>query len=102
MSSRKDAEEIAAATGRKAVPFASFSGTEDFEAINQARDYMDDRGYYVGPMCCDEPMACSKESTYVAKWRNIDRSEWPKIDAVIVSENFRNGPFVSVYQFVKE
>lgn len=100
MSSRKDAIEIAEATGRKAVPFASFSSTEYFEAINQARNYMNDRGYYIGAMCQDEPMACSTKANHIAKWRNIDRSEWPLVEAVIVSNNMRNGPFVSVYQFV--
>jgi len=100
MSNKSTAETIARETGRKAVMIARFESTEDFEAESQAEKFMDKNGYKIGSMCCDEPIACAKNVSYIAKWRNIDRAEWPMVQAVIVSENMRNGPAVECYEFV--
>ena len=100
MSNKSTAEMIAKATGRKAVMIARFESTEDFTAVHQAEMFMDRNGYKIGSMCRDEPMACAKDVSYIAKWRNIDHAEWPKVQAVIVSEDMRNGPAVECYEFV--
>lgn len=102
MSSVADANQIAIATGRKAVLIEAFSDCEDFAAIGRARAYLTKHGYTIGPMCRDEPIACSSKAEYIAKWRNIGRDEWSGIEAVIVSEDMRNGPAVYIYEFVKE
>jgi hypothetical protein len=100
MSNKTSAKMIAEATGRKAVMIARFDSTEDFEAVTKAKNFMLENGYRIGSMCGDEPMACAKDVSYIAKWRNIDIEEWPKVQAVIVSEDMRNGPAVECYEFV--
>lgn len=100
MSNKSIAEKIAESTGRKAVPMATFESTNDFEAIDDARNFMQAHGYNVGSMCRDEPMACSKNADYIAKWRNIGSEEWPKIEALIVAKDMRRGPVVECYELV--
>ena len=71
----------------------------DFEAIHAAEEFLTSKGYTVGPLCHDEPIAAAKDFEYVAKWRNIPREAWPEIEVVVVSENMRNGPRVFIYRF---
>jgi len=99
MSSLKDVKEIAASTNRKYDLMFSVDSSKDFEAVNKAIKYMQDQGYNIGSMQREAPIACSKHAGYIAKWRNIDRSEWDRVEAVIVSNDMRNGPNVSVYKF---
>jgi len=99
MSSVTDANMIAEATGRKAVLVESFTSDKDFEAIHAAEEFLTSKGYTIGGMCSDEPIAAARGLEYIAKWRNISQKEWPKVEAVIVSENMRNGPRVFIYRF---
>lgn len=101
MSDKSNANSIARVTNRKAVLLARFESTEDFEAVTKAEKFMSEAGYKIGSMCRDEPMACSKKASYIAKWRNIEIDEWPMVEAVIVSNSMRNGPVVECYGFVE-
>ena len=99
MSSLMHVETIAKITDRDYEMVECFSSTEDFDAVNQARNYLRKQGFYIGSMCGDEPIAASTKVRYIAKWRNISIDDWPKIEAVMVSQDFRNGPSVFVYVF---
>ena len=99
MSNKSTAESIARATDRKAVLMVRFESTEDFEAVTKVEKFVSEKGYKIGSMCCDEPMACSKKASF-AKWHNIDCEDWSKVEAMIVSDNMRNGPVVECYEFV--
>jgi len=99
MSSLMHVETIAKVTDRDYEMVECFSGTNDFEAVNQAENYLRKQGFYIGSMCRNEPIAASTKVRYIAKWRNIGIEDWPNIEAVMVSEDFRNGPSVFVYKF---
>jgi hypothetical protein len=79
---------------------ATFESTEDFDAVTRAETFMFGNGYKIGSMCRNDPMACSKNVKYIAKWSNIDIEDYSMIEAVIVSEDMRNGPVVECYEFV--
>jgi len=98
MSSVTEVEMIANATGRKFTLAYTASSSEDFEAVENARNWARHQGYNIGSMCRDEPIACSLNVKHIAKWYNISIDEWPQIGAVLVSKNFRYGP-ISVYTF---
>lgn len=94
MKLRKRVEEWCTALDRKAKAIVTiFADGEDFSAIHTAEDRVALLGYTPGSMCGDDPIAlsCNPSITYVAKWENIKRSEWGKIDGLIISEDFRNG-----------
>lgn len=69
----------------------TFTGKESFDAVNAAREYAKKLGYNIGSMCSDAPIALAKGMDYIAKWYNIDRSEWPRIQGLLLSEDFRDG-----------
>jgi hypothetical protein len=92
-------QTIAKVTNREYEMIKCFSGTGDFEAVGMAKEFLRNQGYKIGSMCQDEPITASKKAKYIAKWRNIEIEDWPKIEAVMISENFRNGPSVFVYEF---
>lgn len=92
MSSTEMAIKIASVSGKQMYKEVDFSSTEDFQAVDMARELLESEGYCVGSMCRDEPMAAAKGTDYVAKWRNINQSDWPRIEAVIVSKDMRSGP----------
>ena len=74
-----------------------FEACGTFKAIHKAEDRLAREGYTTGSMCGNEPIGFAKGTDYIAKWRNIDRSEYPKLDGVIVSDDFREGSVKIVY-----
>lgn len=62
-----------------------------FSAVNSAQEYAKSLGYSYGSMCMDEPIALAKGDVSIAKWRNISSEEYPLIDGLLVSEDFRDG-----------
>ncbi len=69
----------------------------DFKNIHTASDRLRDEGYSLGSMCRDEPIAFAKGERYIAKWRNIGYEDYPKMDGVLMSSDFRNGEVTIVY-----
>lgn len=59
-----------------------------FGAYDFAKDRVKEEGYYVGPMCCDEPIIFSSG---ILKWRNIGGLDYPLIDGFLLSDDFRGG-----------
>jgi hypothetical protein len=72
--------------GRKIVSEKVFQGStkDDFEGYYQALTYAKSQGYVAGPLQRDDPVACAKCMEYVAKWRNIAREEYPKVEALLI------------------
>lgn len=77
--------------------FKAPAGDDDFTAINNARTYIKSLGYNAGSMCQDAPIALSKSRTgTIAKWWNIDRKDYPLIDGLLLSDDFRGGDVLVV------
>ena len=100
----KIAEKIATIAGKKIIDSMVFHGTpipndpdeksEDFSAHSDAEHYLTERGYTIGSMCRDEPIGFAKDVAYIARWRNIDESEYSGLDGVIICDRglgFREG-----------
>ena len=106
-ANKEEAESIAAQTGRTAtLLIESNMGTDDkdaFKAFNIVEEFAKGLGYTTGSMERDYPVACARNVSFISKWNNIDHSiygDGPRIEAVIVGENKRNGT-VSLYEFHK-
>jgi len=82
----------------KTVHHFSFDGT-DFSAYHEAEKFVKRAGFKMGSMCEDYPIALSANPNmeYIGKWRNIDRTEWNKIDGLMISTNFRNSHVAVVF-----
>lgn len=74
---------------REIVSKEKFRKTTTFSAVHRAEEKASKLGYSIGSMCRDEPIGLSKKASYIAKWRNIDRDEYDKIEGVILSNDFR-------------
>ena len=57
-----------------------------FVAISKAEQYLKSMGYVVGSMCMDMPMGFAKSDkvNYIAKWRNIPKEDYSKLDGIII------------------
>lgn len=100
MSNKQDVDKIAKVAKKTSRFLKSFNDAEDFVALHNAVEYMKAKGYSVGRLCRDEPIACVRgQISYIAKWYNISMEEWPRIDALIVADDTRNGK-VFCYEFV--
>jgi hypothetical protein len=85
-------QEVFYKTGKRGIKsFRKFESPEAFAGYNAASDYATGLGYRVGNMCSPRPTACGKGFDYIAKWNNISKSEGHLIEAIIVSDDFRNG-----------
>lgn len=71
----------------------TFADEGDFEAITAARAWLHERGYSVGTMCGDLPMAIMKGDYLIAKWRNLTPKERSMVDGRIEGDK-RAGPVV--------
>jgi len=93
------ATEISKIAGKKIVNVKTFKNNDDFDAYNKAVDELRNEGYQVGSMCSDDPIgfADNADIKYIAKWKNISSDEYPKLDGVIVSEDFRCNGCIVVY-----
>lgn len=83
--------------GRFVVDEIVFDACGTFEAIHQAENHLAKEGYTVGCLCNNEPMGFAKGVNYVAKWRNIDPNDYPRLNGVIISDDFREGGVKIVY-----
>lgn len=66
-----------------------------FEAINEARNYLKERGYTLGSMERDNPIgfADAERVGYISKWTNMTSAEQKQVDGVIIlyKGDFRDG-----------
>jgi hypothetical protein len=82
-------------TGRKIKESITYPAAGTFEAIHAAEAWLKEQGYRIGSMCGDEPIAFADANKieYIAKWRNIDREDYGKMDGIIVPGIMGNGDF---------
>jgi len=77
------------------------AGEKDtFGPISAAEKFLKEKGYSRGSMDGDSPIAFANADKYenIAKWHNIDREEYDKLDGVIVPEpEFREGGVVVLF-----
>ena len=85
-------------TGKTIKYDNTFKASETFVAFYEASNYLKEKGYVVGSMCRDEPIAAAIAVDYIGKWYNIPRENYSKIDALILSSDFREGD-VRVVEF---
>lgn len=68
----------------------------DFSALNDAQDFLDQRGFSFGPGCCDVGGAKPQgvmfgRNWHIAKWRNLSSDEQAQLHGTITG-NRRKGP----------
>ncbi len=68
-----------------------FKADGTFGAVSKAEKYCKKKGYSVGSMQRDAYRALAKGDISMAKWHNIEESEYPRIDGLMVSHDFREG-----------
>jgi hypothetical protein len=90
------AEKIAKLAGKAVGATKKFKAAGTFEAYRAAEEHAKSLGYTTGSMCRAEPIALSKSHDYIAKWRNIDPSEYPDIEGLLLSESFRESEVLFV------
>jgi hypothetical protein len=96
------AKQIAEKAGKKILRSFTFEGNnKDFEAIGKAEKWCADNKYIVGSMCRGEPIGIALESdcSYIAKWRNIDPSEYSGLGGVIITHDNMRMSDCTVYIF---
>lgn len=78
-------------TGREIIQEITYKQDKEsidgaFVAISKATDDLRKNGYIIGSMCMDMPMGFAKADkvNYIAKWRNIPRDEYCKLDGIII------------------
>ncbi len=94
MSTEKQAVEMAQRIGKTVNHMMVFqaSSQQSFVALRQAEQALRERGYSYGVLCGDEPVALlNTRGRRIAKWKNIDPSEYPLLDGMLVSDDFRDG-----------
>lgn len=79
-----------------------------FEAINNARSYLADRGFSFGSMEMDRPIGIHHGDCYISKWHNMTAKERRSLNGVIVPiGEFREGGarvlfFITINEVVKQ
>jgi hypothetical protein len=82
------------ACGKKVKETIEFKADGTFKAFYAAEKRARELGYTTGSMCRNEPIAMGKDFEYIAKWYNIEPSERHRIEAGILSEDFREGDVI--------
>ena len=91
---QKILERFEIACGKKAKETIEFPANGTFSAHSAAEKKAKDMGYAVGSMCRDEPIGLAKDFGYIAKWKNLDKSDRAKVEAGLLSTDFREGDVV--------
>ena len=68
----------------------------DFGAVTEAENYVESLGMSIGSMQSDNPRALAKGKLNIAKWWNIDKDDYQRIDGLMLSDDYRNGSVVVV------
>lgn len=63
----------------------------DFGAVTEAENWIQSMDYSIGSMQSDNPRAIAKGNLNIAKWWNINKEEYPRIDGLMLSNDYRNG-----------
>ena len=91
MSNMTTAKNVAIVAGKKIKETYSISGDgTDFDIDNNVIRKVIELDLSIGTTCGDMPRGLAKNSS-IAKWKNIDESEYKLLDGVVVCDNFRNG-----------
>jgi len=69
----------------------TFSAHGEFSALGDATEWVRSRGYSLGIMCGNEPIAFKKGYWNIQKWRNLSADDRFNIDGVVTSDDFRDG-----------
>jgi hypothetical protein len=77
----------------------TFNGSADksdpFSAINDAKQWLTEKGYSLGTMCRDEPIGITKGlGRRIEKWYHLNEEHKKMLDGVATSNDFRNGDVV--------
>jgi hypothetical protein len=88
--------KVAEEMGKTVKTFKVFPACGTFGAIDKAREAATAEGYEIGSMCRDEPIALAKGVSYIAKWKNIERSDWGRIEGILLSNDMREGAVAMV------
>lgn len=90
-------------TGREIERQVEVREIGTFSSIDKVQEQLREEGYIVGSMCRDEPIGFAKEDKCecVAKWRNIPKEDYGKLDGIITSNDFREG-YVTIIYFKEE
>ena len=72
----------------------TFTGTEDFEALEKARNWCKANGYSYGELQADAPTGLLKGDYDISKWRNMDADEIARLDGTMNApgRTYRSGP----------
>jgi hypothetical protein len=74
---------------RKAKYTITFLNYEEgFSSFFKAVERSFELGYSAGMLCGDDPIALAKSAEYNGKWKDIPEEEYPKIEGLILSNNF--------------
>lgn len=85
-------ESVAALCGKTVKEIINFPTIkESFVAFRSAKAKAEELGFNYGSMAHDMPIALGRNCSYIAKWYNIERYEYPRIEGVLLSEDFRDG-----------
>ena len=83
--------EVLHLIGKPVVFSKEWTPSGDFGAVSKAEKWCKENGISVGSMCRNEPIGLVEGSVSIAKWRNIDREEYERLDGLMLSEDFREG-----------
>ena len=93
-------EKYAKVVGKEVanVTFVNGDGTT-FDAFYKSEKLAKELGYNTGSMCRDMPIALAKDVSYIAKWTNIYPEDYPRIEGVLISLDFRDENEVAIVEF---
>jgi hypothetical protein len=79
---------------RRILEQLRFSGTQDFEALAKAQQWLESGKYSYGAMQADAPTGILRGDVCIAKWRNLSRAERMALDGIMDAPNrtYRTGP----------
>lgn len=77
----------------------AYANGEDFEISHAVEQLATSHGFHIGSLCCDAPRALSRTRPRIAKWWNIGREDYPKLDGVMLCDDYRNGTVAVIVVF---
>jgi len=95
-------EQISEVVGKKVaqvIEVTAIGDKDDFAITRAYENKVKELGYDIGSMARDMPRALAK-NTSIAKWYNIPRSEYPRIEGVVLCKDQRNGSSAEIVIFV--
>jgi hypothetical protein len=97
MSTMADVKEVLEVTRKRITGVKVFPAAGRFAAIGYAQRELKSKGFTVGSMCEDCPIAAARGFDRVAKWYNLPRKDWSRIEALVISPDFREAGCTIIY-----